>query len=593
MIATISLFAAVLTASLTGPALSVDVNAKNGDVLSGDFTFVVAVQSEKPISQVEFYIGDDLRGSDTSTPYEFKLDTLTETEGDLKVTFTAYTTDNESAKKAVTLRVDNGVSKGADFHVARAKDLLTTMKWDEAIQAGRVALKAKPGYNSARMAMARAYLGKGILDSAQRYAEDALAADPAYGEASELLTVINLQRAFNTFQRGSGDPAEALNQVAGALKSAVELRRKNLDAAFDSVKLSGDNLKAYADSAIRAGRYSAATQALLPAFRAEPTDAAIVNRLAFAQIRSARFDEAFATFSESIRRQTVDAYGFALLAIIQYHRGNESDCDAAMREAILSDNEDSGVRSAQVYLALARGKKDVLAKLVKDLALEQSMLTETQFYLSQVQYNAKDYPASELSFERCVLTEPTNHDAYVQRAKDSLAIAIAREAEAKSDERDKQLAYNYKVAKVFFETSLVAKPDSSEALAGLALAALLQKDTATAYKMASSAAAAQPSYAAGRYLFCYMSTVRQSEVRAAIEAIRKANKDGSLTNEQRTQIAKLSDEADRLNIVASSEMKTCEQLDKIHLEGRGIPNMQEARDYYMKHGKLPLITAPK
>ena len=44
---------------------------------------------------VEFYVGNDLRESDTSTPYEFKLDTLTEPDGDLKVSV-----DNRMLRKA-------------------------------------------------------------------------------------------------------------------------------------------------------------------------------------------------------------------------------------------------------------------------------------------------------------------------------------------------------------------------------------------------------------------------------------------------------------------------------------------------------------
>ena len=60
--------------------------------------------------------------------------------------------------------------------VEEGNAFLVDQKWDEAIRSGRVALKAKAGYNPARILMARAYMGKGVMDKAQQFAEDALAA---------------------------------------------------------------------------------------------------------------------------------------------------------------------------------------------------------------------------------------------------------------------------------------------------------------------------------------------------------------------------------------------------------------------------------
>jgi hypothetical protein len=176
MIATLSALATLIGLP---SAIQINVNTKEGDVIAGDYVFRVTAISDKPVTQVESYVGEELRDTDASTPYEFRMDTLAEKEGPLKVTFAVYTTENESAKKSLSLRVDNGLDKGAEFHVARANELLTVSKWDEAVQAARVALKAKAGHNPARLAMARAYQGKGVLDNAQRFAEDANAADRA------------------------------------------------------------------------------------------------------------------------------------------------------------------------------------------------------------------------------------------------------------------------------------------------------------------------------------------------------------------------------------------------------------------------------
>ncbi len=70
------------TALLLGsPKVEINVNTEEGQSLSGVHVFRLTVTSDHPVSQVEFYVGSDLRETDTSTPYEFMLDTLTEKDG--------------------------------------------------------------------------------------------------------------------------------------------------------------------------------------------------------------------------------------------------------------------------------------------------------------------------------------------------------------------------------------------------------------------------------------------------------------------------------------------------------------------------------
>jgi len=150
-----------------GP-VEISLNVKDGDTISGEVRFRATVKSDALVNQVEFYVGDDLRDTKSSVPYEFKLDTLdpNQAEGDIKLTFAAYTTSGDSAKKTLKLKIDNALGKGADFYVQQGQDLVTVGKFDEAITAARIALKVKPTENGAKLVMARAYLGKGVLDSA-------------------------------------------------------------------------------------------------------------------------------------------------------------------------------------------------------------------------------------------------------------------------------------------------------------------------------------------------------------------------------------------------------------------------------------------
>ena len=79
--------------------VEISVNINQGEILSGERAFKVSVSADDPVTKVEFYVGGDLRDNDTSTPYEFKLDTLAEPDGDLKIKFSAYTSQGTSGTK--------------------------------------------------------------------------------------------------------------------------------------------------------------------------------------------------------------------------------------------------------------------------------------------------------------------------------------------------------------------------------------------------------------------------------------------------------------------------------------------------------------
>ena len=543
------LFSLALLGLAAQGKVELNINAKDGEVITGERTFRVTVVSRNPVTQVEFYVGDDLRETDTSTPYEFRIDSLTEDDGPLRVKFAAYTTEGESSSRTLNLTIDNGVSKGADFHVQRGLDFLTESKWDDAILAGRIALKATPGHNPARVVMARAYLGKGVLDTAQKYAEDAAEAnDPA---AVELLSAINLQRAFNTFNRG-GERTETLALIKSALQSAVEARQKTLNAALDKIGApTTANLVAYADAAIRAGRYSLAATALSKPFADDNRNGAIANRLAFAQLRMGRLADARDTLLTHHKYGTPDAYSYALLGVVMEEMGNTQASDAAMREAVLSDSEDRGVRTAQAYIALRRGNTGVLNRLATDLAKDQGHSTEVNHYLTAVSSRLGRFEDSRRYFERAVLAEPINYDMYIERSNETVTIALDARLDPK--EKANQLA----AARVLMETAMAARPDSHEALTGLALVSLLQGNAADAVRYAQAAVNATPTYAAGHYALS-----------AAFAAAGRAAE-------------------------ASAHMTRAGNLDKPNLEGRQVPTAVNAWRYFAQYGRGALISPPR
>lgn len=564
-----------------------DAPAAEGATVAGEVKFTVKVVAKNPVNNVEFYIGDDIRDTDGSTPYEFKVDTLAEKDGPLTVSFIAYTGEGEQGKKTVTVNVDNGTAKGADWNVEQGNEMLTVSKWDEAIRFGRVALKVNSAHKGAKLLMARAYRGKGVLDQAQKFAEDALALDANYLEAADLLSVINLERAFATFNRG-GERSETLGIIRAALKQAVESRRKVLDSLLDRMGTPTDeNRLAYADLAIRAGRYTNAISALGGSLRKDPSNSSLANRLAYAQIRAGRFADAMATLNENARANATDAFGYGLTAILATYRGDDAAADAAMREAILSEPDNVGVQTAQAFIALKKGRMSVLGSLAASLARNEGQRSEVHYYLAALYNATQRFVEGRRAFERAVLAEPTNYDMYVQRGNEALAIVALGSVD------DSERKYQVQVARTFYDTALIAKPESAEALSAIALTDVLIGNISEAASFARAAVQASPGYAPAHFTKAMVDSVMEADLKGRAESIRNSSSGGVLTAEQRAQITKLNNDANVFGKSAAESMNIAMKLDPANLSGRKIPTSMEVFAYFIRHFRMPLLSVPK
>jgi len=72
---------ALLVLAHTHAPVTLNVDLPNGATISGETTIKVTVVADNPVTQVEFYVGTDLRDNATATPYRFTLDSLGETDG--------------------------------------------------------------------------------------------------------------------------------------------------------------------------------------------------------------------------------------------------------------------------------------------------------------------------------------------------------------------------------------------------------------------------------------------------------------------------------------------------------------------------------
>lgn len=543
------LAAAALAVLVQQPDVTVDV--KPSESISGVRQFHVKIASNDPVTQVEFYVGSELRDTDSSIPYEFRLDTIEEKDGNLQLTFAAYTTKGDSTKKIVNVKVDNGVGLGADVHVTKGIEQLQVSNWDDAIREARIALKASANDNRARMIMARAYLGKGQVDKAQKYAEDWKESEPTSSDAAELLSGIHMHRAFNTMSRGT-DRDAALKSIQDAFKAAISTRQSLLQTKLEKIgSPTPDNLLTYADAAMKAGRFSLAISALEPEYRKRVDRSEVTNRLAYAQIRAGRVQDARQTLTQVEKLSKLDAYGDALMAVVQAIGHNQAASDRYMSEALLKDNTDLGVRTAQAYLALSGNKTFVLAKLAADLQQEAGQRPEVNYYLSALSYGLADFEEGRKYFRTAVLADPLAEEAYLEEGNNSLALAI------KVSGAPEEKRFRAASAKAMFETALEVRPESYRGLLGLALTSLLTGESAEALRYAEAAAKSAPTQASVHYIHA-----------AVLSANRRAP------------------EAAKANQLAW-------KYDQKVLGGRSVPNGLEAWNYYFRNDRMPVVSPPR
>lgn len=536
-----SLWTLAMTPALA--AMTMTVNTKDGDTISGKHQFVVRVQSEHLVTNVEFYVGDDLRDTDESTPYQFGLDTIEEKQGPLMVTFAAFDSEGNSVKQKLSLKIDNGFEKGVDFHVNRSNELLKESKFADAVEACRVALKIDPKSNKARLAMARANFAVGTMDVAQKFAEDVVASDADNVEAKSLLTAINLRKAF----KASGEDSVML--ISGALQTAAKNQFDILNLRADAISLSDSNLVAYVDAQLQAHRYARAIQALKPKFDADQKNSDIADRLAYALLRSARYSELQAVIALNKRFGEPSGYMFAIEALSLQAQNSTSASEDSEKEALLSDPSSMAVKYTQAALALGRNKLDVLSNIVNDLDRSAPNEPMTNYYRAIRAYYTRDWDGSKLAFQNCVLADPANYDMFIEKGNQSLEVVYSLGLTGTEAKNRREIAVAY------FNAALNARPESFEALTGLSVAHNLLGDTDKAVSFGRGAVAAAPEYGAAGY--------------ALAAAFRSAR--------------------DTQN--AGSALAAAAKVDK-GLVGLPLPKPEDAYIYFYRHGRIPLIPAP-
>ncbi len=557
-------------ALLGAQAVEIQLNTQEGAKISGEHTFRVRVVADNEIvTQVEYYIRDEYRGKDQSTPYEFTIDTLAEPDGPFKIVFAAYTNSGKSVKKPFQFTIDNGMAKGLEFHLQAAREALQESAWDKALTSGRVALKIDAKSANAHLLVARAYYGKNVLDEAQKHAEDAIETNPDLDEARDLLTAVSLRQAFGVLASDSKRDG-ALEAIGAAYGLAIESTQARLDRALER-RDRDQELLAYVDAALAAGRYRLAIGALQEPFRRDNRDSALVNRLAYAYLRTDQYRLASDTVGQLIRFGTPNAYSYAIRGLAEWELGNRSASDEALREALLQDSQDIGVRTAQAVISLKKGETHTLRQILNGLMNDYGQRPEVAYLVAALSNRMGEYGQGRKFFETAVLANPTLYDAYLEEGNVALGIAV----DGRLDQQG--LDYQLRSAEMLFQTALKAKPDSAEALSGLALTKLMQAEYGKGLEWARAAVKAAPGSAGAHYVLAaaLAGNARQSRTiqandRTSLDARREANM---------VEARKAAEQAGRLDVPK--------------LGGREIPDIVTAWRYFAQFGRKPILTPPR
>ncbi|HSV75185.1 MAG TPA: tetratricopeptide repeat protein [Chthonomonadales bacterium] len=387
-------FLALLAGGRThAQSVAVRFEQADGATVSDVVTIVArpTTAEDADIDRVDFRVGGQLAGSDTSTPYELVWDTLEAGEG--RHTIEAVATDSRgmSATARITLIVDNQLGRGAEALAADALAAIRAGDLARAAAMARRALKVDADNLTAARALAAVHRERGeparavevlmkatIPDSDTEARADLIAMHVAAGAASpEVSTFLeHARRAKDEYDRllaarlaaipDDRTPASAIKR--GDLLAAA----RRWDAALQEYQKAGDIDTAPVEALNRVILASVYLQRrrdgerLLRRLTAERRADAVTEALgAFWLLRDHRFAEARQAAQPGVDRQQLPALIVAAYAEAGMRQGSRALALLEQARQIAPYSPEVGVLAARLntdLISSRRGLMDVLAR---------------------------------------------------------------------------------------------------------------------------------------------------------------------------------------------------------------------------------------
>ena len=533
IMALIGLLAICLTAFAVKPKL--EINFQDKSTVKGVVNLSTTVVTNLTVISVTFYVDDDVRYVDQSTPYEYNWDTVAEKEGDHVLTVAVNTDDGLSEKFLYNIKIDNDISKGMDYFLGATSDLLHESKWDEAILSARCALKVQEGYVPALLLLARAQFGKGNIPDARLNLEQALFSEPKNIEAIELMTQVLLRDAFN---------AKSKDEEKDKFIKAVKSRQKQLDIQIEAAKTDKDPSRLF-ELEWMVGNYSLTWQPLKDLTLKNPKDTLNFNRLSYAYLCSGKVTDASRIANQMVKRGIDDEYTHSVLAVVGALEGDEAVADKEIQAAAKINGSNPVIKLAQAYLACQKHNWPSVIALTTSLINDNFTYPEVYYYQMVAYGEMGDWDRAREAFRSAVFQEPAMVELYIQRGYENLR---DMHIEGYTD-----LIIN---AKSYFQIAVTTRENSADALIGQAL-----------------------------------TLATNNEIKEAVKYIDGALKLGSnrawvyIASASILQKAKLPDRAEAVQKKAYS-------FDEEHVSGMIPYNLVPAFQYVRKWGRPPVMIRP-
>jgi tetratricopeptide (TPR) repeat protein len=338
--------------------IKITFDLKDGDKIADVTNLVAHIDSSAGVDKVEFRVDDQLRFTTTSTPYEYKWDTIADTEGKHTVTVTAYDPNMQTKRATLTVNIDNELGLGADALAQKAQDALNAKDVETARKYARRALKAEPTNLNAARVLAAIYSATG------EYGRAADTLDKAKGIEASSDAMLELA-SYRT--RYALQPDNATKFLT-SMQAANELRHKAADLAVEQARKqnTGDTAathEAIGDALFNAGRYNEAIEEYGKSAVGDGAPITSATRLGLAYIQTRQYRKATDLLEPYRTAKKDDAALRAVLALALLNTNHPEEA----RKLVFSDLADH-VPASLIMAAYT----DVLLDKHKEAAAESS-----------------------------------------------------------------------------------------------------------------------------------------------------------------------------------------------------------------------------
>ncbi len=443
-------------------AVKVQFELKEGATVSDTVTVAAKVTGADDIGidKVEFLVDDQLKSTDTSTPYSFDWDTLAETEGKHTLTATAFDAQGRSQRAKINVVIDNELSKGADYLAGLALTAIKENKPDTAAKYSRRALKVDPNNRLAARSLAGVARAKGEYKQALAMLENVELPDNDI-EVREELVALYIASAGN---------AETTEEFLKSAAKAVEVYSK-LTAARIS-RAGATDARSKGDAFFAARNWTGAVGQYQKSGEGENPPMENVNRLILAYINAGRTKEALATIGTLDRQKRSDdgtraLHGFILLRDHQFARAHE-----IVQEGIENDSLPSLIVASYADLGLKQTKR-AQAEAEKAFAIAPKL---PEVLLLRA-FTLNDAIDSDHAVMKALEYDPAQAEAYAVRGYQTMLTRASK---------------RFSVADQLFDFALKRDPTCTYAQLGLALSLMGQNRTNEAEPLIVQALAGDP-----------------------------------------------------------------------------------------------------